>query len=453
MTARLAGSAATILFLCSTAPRVCAQSPAEAREIGATSVPRLVQFNGTLKDAAMRPVSGVASVTFAIYAEQDGGAALWSETQNILADANGHYAALLGTATTGGFPAELFGTGQSRWLGITIARAAEMPRVLLASVPYAMKAGDADTLGGLPASSYVTTQQLAARSAIAAPATTILATPNAAPTASTNPTVDSAAQSVTQATPSGGGTTNFLPLWTSPTILGDSLLFQTAGRIGVGTTKPSVLLDVNGNSIFRGSVQLAPQSTATAASGQPSHSYQWEASTYNSSTKSAVTTAFGFRATPQNNNTANATSSLDLYFGPAGNVSDTGFSFSNTGIVTFVPGQTFNGSSITVNSISLPNSTGATSGVVALGGTPILTNYGGSTNVFVGSQAGTSASNGTNNAALGLARTQTSETTALSTRLRSESARRWMKAMQSYSAQSMEHEWELGQLFPSLHCK
>ena len=44
----------------------------------------------------------------------------------------------------------------------TIARAQEMPRVLLASVPYALKASDADTLGGLPASSYVTTSQLAA---------------------------------------------------------------------------------------------------------------------------------------------------------------------------------------------------------------------------------------------------------------------------------------------------
>src|SRR5580704_5035313 len=113
--------------------RTVAPAPAASE-----SVPRLVQFNGTLKDSAARPVSGVASVTFAIYAEQDGGSALWTETQNVLADANGHYTALLGTATSGGFPAELIGTGQSRWLGVTIARAQEMPRVLLASVPYAL---------------------------------------------------------------------------------------------------------------------------------------------------------------------------------------------------------------------------------------------------------------------------------------------------------------------------
>ena len=125
------------------------------------AVPRLVQFNGTLKDGAARTVAGVVSVTFAIYAEQEGGAAIWSETQNVLADANGHYSAVLGAATSGGFPAELFGTGESRWLGVTVARQPEMPRALLASVPYALKAGDADTLGGRPASDYVTTQQLA----------------------------------------------------------------------------------------------------------------------------------------------------------------------------------------------------------------------------------------------------------------------------------------------------
>ena len=151
----------------------------------------------TLKDAAARPVSGVASVTFAIYNEQDNGTALWSETQNVLADTNGHYTILLGAATANGVPANLFGTGESRWLGVTIARQQEMPRVLMASVPYALKAGDADTLGGLPASSYVTTQQLAARPAVSSVSgpSTILASTNAAP-------------SVIDATITGSGTTN-----------------------------------------------------------------------------------------------------------------------------------------------------------------------------------------------------------------------------------------------------
>jgi hypothetical protein len=87
------------------------------------SVPRLIQSNGILKDGSARAVAGAASVTFAIYSEQEGGAAIWSETQNVLADASGHYTAVLGSATAGGFPAELFGTGESRWLGVAVAAA------------------------------------------------------------------------------------------------------------------------------------------------------------------------------------------------------------------------------------------------------------------------------------------------------------------------------------------
>ncbi len=211
-----------------------------------TAVPRLVQFSGVLKDAATRPVAGVSSVTFAIYAEQEGGAALWSETQNVLADANGHYSIVLGAASAGGFPVELFGTGQSRWLGVTIAREPESPRILMASVPYALKAGDAETLGGLPASSYVTTQQLEALNA--RPATTFvngggstsIAAPGAASVAGSEAGASTdAAQSVIQANPTGSGTTDYIPLWTSGSNLGNSLLFQTGGKLGVGTTTPA----------------------------------------------------------------------------------------------------------------------------------------------------------------------------------------------------------------------
>ncbi len=378
-------------------------------------VPRLVQFNGTLRDAAARPVNGVSSVTFSVYAEQDGGDAQWTETQNVLADANGHFTVLLGTATSGGFPSELVGTGQSRWLGVTIARQSEMPRVLLASVPYALKAGDADTLGGLPASSYVTTQQLAASNA--RPATTLLsgggstivATPGvAASGAAAGPTSADAAQtSITQTTPSGTGTTDYIPLWTSGSNLGNSLLFQSSGKLGVGTTTPAATLDINGGQILRGGFYEYPQATATASTGQPSHSFQWDASVFDSSTESAVSEGFGFRAMPQNNNTSNPAASLDLFYGvggPTGSLKDLGLSISSKGIVTFVPGQTFPESSANLNQIILPDTTSATNGVIQVGNAPFITDYASPLNVFVGGFAGgggaeTSAS--TSNSALG----------------------------------------------------
>jgi hypothetical protein len=253
-----AGCAAIALTLLAPHARAQATEGANARiasNHAEYAVPRLVQFNGVLKDGAGRLVSGAASVTFAIYSEQEGGAAIWSETQNVLADANGHYSAVLGAATSGGFPAELFGTGESRWLGVAVARQAEMPRALLASVPYALKAGDAQTLGGLPASSYVTTQQLAARGAIVAPSTTIVEAggqpaANGASASENAPGVTGAAtQSVTQASITGTGTSQYIPLWTSGSNLSVSNIFQTTNSkyIGINTNMPQVQLDVNGN--------------------------------------------------------------------------------------------------------------------------------------------------------------------------------------------------------------
>src|SRR3984957_19057925 len=197
-----------------------AARPVSSQQYAATereTVPRLLQFTGALKDASSRPLTGPVSVTFALYSDQDGGTALWYETQNVLADANGHYSVLLGAATTAGIPAELFGTGQSRWLGVTVGRQQEMSRILLASVPYALKAADAETLGGLPASAYVTTQSPAARSATLG-STTILTTPQiAAPSSAGTGAATNAA--LPQATPTGSGTTNFIPLWTSSSAL------------------------------------------------------------------------------------------------------------------------------------------------------------------------------------------------------------------------------------------
>jgi trimeric autotransporter adhesin len=44
----------------------------------------------------------------------------------------------------------------------------------------------------------------------------------------------------------GKGVTNYIPLWLSSTKLGDSVMFQNSGQIGVGTTTPGATLDVNG---------------------------------------------------------------------------------------------------------------------------------------------------------------------------------------------------------------
>src|SRR5262245_19943762 len=122
-----------------------------------TIVPRLVQFSGILQDNGGAIQPGLQSITFALFRDQRGGAPLWQETQNVTVDAEGRYTVLLGAGTRGGVPLELFASGESRWLGLQIngSDAREEARVLLVSVPYALKAGDADTLGGKPASAFM----------------------------------------------------------------------------------------------------------------------------------------------------------------------------------------------------------------------------------------------------------------------------------------------------------
>jgi len=80
-------------------------------------VPRLVNFSGKILDAQGKPLPGVAGVNFAIYKDQEGGAPLWMETQNIQADKTGHYTVQLGASKSTGLPSELFASGEARWLG------------------------------------------------------------------------------------------------------------------------------------------------------------------------------------------------------------------------------------------------------------------------------------------------------------------------------------------------
>jgi len=122
----------------------------------AGQVPPLIQFTNVATDQGGNTLSGVVDLTFTLYAAQQGGQPLWTETQNnVPLDVTGHYSVQLGITKPNGVPPTLFTSGQARWLGVRIGEQAEQPRVLLLSVPYALKAGDAATIGGLPPSAFV----------------------------------------------------------------------------------------------------------------------------------------------------------------------------------------------------------------------------------------------------------------------------------------------------------
>jgi hypothetical protein len=144
---------------------ICAQQVRAASGLAsnagaaASSVPRLVRFNGTLQDGTGKPLAGPVEVTFELFAQQSGGEPLWWETQTVEVDAEGRYSVLLGAMHPDGLPMDLFTAGEARWLGVAVGKI-EQPRVLLVSVPYAFKAGDAETLGGKPATAFVSSDQL-----------------------------------------------------------------------------------------------------------------------------------------------------------------------------------------------------------------------------------------------------------------------------------------------------
>jgi len=229
-----------------------AQTPAAA------TVPHLVHFAGVARDLDGKPMSGTLGITFALYAEQTGGAALWLETQNVQADGKGNYSVELGAASAVGLPMDVFASGEARWLGVEIAGQAEQTRILLLAVPYALKAADAETIGGLPASAFV--RAAGANGGQATGAQSGDAQPAGAQPAGAQP-AKSASETVKTNSPYG--TANYLPLWTSASTIQNSNVFQsTAGNVGIGTTAPGHLLEVDANT---NDAQIAMESSGTDA--------------------------------------------------------------------------------------------------------------------------------------------------------------------------------------------
>lgn len=117
--------------------------------------PAVVPVQGYLTDGEGRPVEGELTIAFAFYAAETGGAALFSEEQQVLVEA-GYFTAYVGDVE--GLDLALFRDQGLLWVGVRVGEDPEAsPRMQLGSVPYAgyaEHAGDAATLGGLPAEAF-----------------------------------------------------------------------------------------------------------------------------------------------------------------------------------------------------------------------------------------------------------------------------------------------------------
>ena len=311
--------------------------PSKPQEANAGTVPRVVSYSGKAVDAQGKPVEGTAGISLAIYKDQYQGAPLWMETQNVRADAEGNYKVQLGATKPDGLPQDLFSSGEARWLGVEVNGGAEQPRVLLMSVPYALAAADAQTLGGLPPSAFLHAAQAGAAAGAAASAQLSPSAVNAVTTA--------------------GGTPQMVAKFTSSSAVGNSQIFDNGSRVGIGNSAPAAKLDVSGGGIFRGSLSLPATGAATAGAGANSHTLNLTGSAFNSGTNAAVNENFRWQVEPVGNNTSNPRGKLNLLFGAGtASPSETGLSISDKGLITFASGQTFPGGGAgggTVKSVNL----------------------------------------------------------------------------------------------------
>jgi len=324
-----------------------AQQPSPQASNQTPVVPHLVKFSGSVKDLNGKPLTGIAGITFALYKDDQGGAPLWIETQNVQLDSSGRYSIMLGSTKPDGLPVDLFSSGEARWLGVRVNGAEEQPRVLLLSVPYAMKAADAETLGGLPPSAFV------------------LATPAIASGGGSNDGSAGTLNSVSGAPPASsnvtttGGTANTIPLFTSATNIQSSAITQTGSgttaKVGIGTTTPGATLDVLGATTVRGTLSLPSSGAATSAAGKNSQANLMVASVFNSGLAAPVAQKFELQAEPANNNTTSASGTLNLLYGSGtATPKETGLRINNLGQIIFSAGQTFPGTGPgTVTSVGL----------------------------------------------------------------------------------------------------
>ena len=220
------------------------------------AVPHTMSYQGILRDSYGNVVpDGSHSLTFSIYDVDGGGTPLWSESQMLPVE-GGIVNAILGHSVPLDLP---FGT--TYWLGITIDDDLELfPRTELTSAPYALHAAYADegaadgdwtidgedvyrlpgNVGiGLPTPTarldVVGTVKMTGFQLTDAPAPGRVLMSDATGVGTWQPAAG---------TVGGGGTVDYVPKFYGPTTIGNSVIYETSGRVSIGTTTSDAKLRV-----------------------------------------------------------------------------------------------------------------------------------------------------------------------------------------------------------------
>jgi hypothetical protein len=114
--------------------------------LGQTATTTTISYQGRLTNASGQPLTAKLPMVFSLYAAPTGGTPVWSESRtetNTVPVTSGLFNVLLGSVT----PINISLLNRDLWLGIAVNGDPEMtPREKLASVPYAARAGLAQTV-------------------------------------------------------------------------------------------------------------------------------------------------------------------------------------------------------------------------------------------------------------------------------------------------------------------
>ena len=163
-----------------------------------------------------------------------------------------------------------------------------------------------------------------------------------------------------------GGTADYLPIFSGAATIIDSSVFQTGsgttGKIGIDTITPATQLDVNGAGTIRGTLSLPATGVATSAGGKNSQGLNIVASSFSSTSSTALNQVFRWQAEPAANDTTSPTGTLNLQYGlGTATPTETGLKVSSKGVLTFATGQTFPRTG-TITGITTATGSGLTGG-------------------------------------------------------------------------------------------
>lgn len=118
-----------------------------AAQVMAATVPKTLNYQGTLTDINGNLIDGNRDITVKLYTVNSGGTPFWSKTQNGISVIKGNFSFVIGDDLN---PLDPTLFTDEMYIGITVGTDPEMdPRQQLTSVAYALKSGDSVPAGGI----------------------------------------------------------------------------------------------------------------------------------------------------------------------------------------------------------------------------------------------------------------------------------------------------------------